>query len=562
MTLLHRRALLGASALAASLPGAKPSRAAPADALTARLDALLNGLVEPGGPGLAVAVSQGGRRIYRGFFGLADLDNAVAITPDTCFHVASLSKQFTAFAIARLEQRGQVDPRADIRAYLPELPDFGATVRVEHLVHHTSGLKDQWALLTLAGRDWRDVLTQEQVLALVSAVSELDFAPGSTYSYSNTNYTLLAEIVRRVTGQTLRAFLQSDVFAPLSMDHSVVYDDVAEVLPNRAQSYYRDDPAGPWRRYILSYDTVGATSLHTTVDDLLAWGDNLARPKVGDAALIRRITTPGKVNDGAPIAYAYGLIRDAIAGREAFVHSGNDAAFYAYFAWFPKDDVVIAITANTRLDPKTVCVAVARLVFGGDGVLAAKIAETEQPAPDELAGLYVGGPQDACMVVAKTRAGLEWRGLTRTSGAALGRRADGQIAQRTADITYRPLRGSNGALTGLEELDRSNPLYPDRRLYQRMPPGELTDAMALFLVGRWRSRQLDVSYELSLVDGQIVARDLWGARRARFVPAGPDRLESADGVLRTLKIVHVAGRPAWITLGAGRARHLRFDRDL
>lgn len=564
MSQLDRRTLLGVSALATSLLGggaARAEQAATPDVLGARLDALLAEQVHPGGPGLALAVSRGGRRIYRGCFGLADLDNAIAITPTTRFHVASLSKQFTGFAIATLEQQAKVDPRADIRAYLPELPDFGATVRVEHLVHHTSGLKDQWALLTLAGRDWRDVLTQSQVMALVSAVPELDFTPGSAYRYCNTNYTLLAEIVRRVTGQTLRVFLHETVFAPLSMDRSLVYDEVAEVLPGRAQSYYRDAPAQPWRRYILSYDTVGATSLHTTVDDLLAWGGALSRPKVGDAALIRRITTPGKLNDGTPIGYAYGLIRDVIAGREAFVHSGNDAAFYAYFAWFPKDDAVIAVTANTRLDPKKVCIDAARLVFGGDGALAARVAEAEQPAPDELAGLYVGGPQDACMVVAKTPTGLEWRGLTRSSGFALGRRADGQIAQKTADVTYRPMLGPDGAVIGLEELDRSNPLYPDRRRYQRVTPGALTDATARFLVGRWRSRQLDVSYELSLVDGQVVARDLWGARQARFVPAGPDRLESADGVLRTLKIVRAEGRPAWITFGAGRARDLRFDRD-
>lgn len=559
---LNRRALLGASGLAVGLLGDRGAQATPAlGALGARIDALFADYAKPGSPGLALAISRGGQRIYRGCFGLADLDNAIPITPATRFHVASLSKQFTAFAIARLEQQGRVDPQADIHAYLPELPAFGATVRVEHLIHHTSGLKDQWALLTLAGRDWRDVLTQSQVLALVTAVPELDFEPGSAYSYCNTNYTLLAEIVRRVTGQSLRAFLQGEVFAPLSMDHSVVYDDVAEVLPNRAQSYYREDPAKAWRRYILSYDTVGATSLHTTVDDLLVWGENLARPKVGDAALIRWITRPGRLNDTTPIAYAHGLIRDVIAGREAFVHSGNDAAFNAYFAWFPDDDVVMALTGNTRLDPKKACIEAARLVFGGDGPLAQKVERAERPAPEDLAGLYVGGPQDACMVIAKTGDGMEWRGLTRTVGAALGRRADGQIAQRNADITYRALCGPDGALEGLEELDRSNPLYPDRRVYRLTPQVALADETLRFLTGRWRSRQLDISYELALIDGQIVARDLWGARRASFVPAGPDRLESPDGVLRTLKIVRAQGRAAWITFGSGRAHGVRFDRE-
>jgi len=136
-------------------------------------------------PGVAVAVVKDGKLLLQKGYGIANLEYTIPITARTVFHAASLSKQFTAFSIYLLEKQGKLSLEDDIRAYIPEVPDFGKTVRIKHLLAHTSGIRDQWAILTIAGWRMDDVITTEQILSLLGRQKELNFEPGSQYSYSN-----------------------------------------------------------------------------------------------------------------------------------------------------------------------------------------------------------------------------------------------------------------------------------------------------------------------------------------------------------------------------------------
>lgn len=530
----------------------------------AAIDALFAQYAVAGSPGLAVGIGVAGKPVYLRGFGEANLDDHVPITPDTVFHVASVSKQFTAFAIALLADEGRVDVNADVHTYLPELPDFGAKVTVLQMIQHSSGLKDQWALLMMAGHDWSDVLTHAEVLALIQRNPTLDFEPGTAYAYSNTNYTLLAEVVTRVSGQPFRQFVQQRIFQPLGMDHSLIYDDVTEVVPGRAQSYSRKAD-GSWGRSILSYETWGATSLHTTVGDLIKWGGNLGHPVVGDAALIARVTTPGRLADGRVTGYGYGLIRDVIAGREAWVHAGNDAAFHAYFAYFPKEDITIVIAANTGPERRKMVSDVARVWFGGDGPLAPKphVSDARARFAPGLAGGYIGGPDDSFVEIAATAEGLEWKRLSERPGGGKPlqpNRAGG--AERTDQAyAYTPLRDARGAIIGLIETVEVNPFAPESRRYRRAAMPVVTEADLQALTGSWRSDALDVTYRFTVEDGRLVGRDLWGARTVVFTPTDPDRFDSGDSVMRSLKVRRdAAGAPATLVIGAGRAQGIMFRR--
>jgi CubicO group peptidase (beta-lactamase class C family) len=177
-------------------------------ALTARIDKLFAAWDRQETPGCALAVMQDGKVIYKRGYGMANLEYGIRITPSTIFHVASISKQFTAFAIQLLAQEGKLSQDDDVRKYLPELYDFGKTITIRHLLHHTSGLRDQWDLLRLAGTRMDDVITEQDILDLVWRQKELNFTPGSEYLYCNTGYTLLGEIVKRVSGRSLRQFTQ------------------------------------------------------------------------------------------------------------------------------------------------------------------------------------------------------------------------------------------------------------------------------------------------------------------------------------------------------------------
>ena len=187
--------------------------AADSPAESAQVDQLFTEWDKPASPGCALAVMRDGHIIYERGYGMADLDHDVKITPTTVFHVASMSKQFTAASVLTLAQEGKLSLDDQARKYVPELPDFGVPITLRHLLHHTSGLRDQWELLAIAG--WRyslDLITDADVLAVLSRQKTLNFPPGSKFLYSNTGFTLLAQAVKHVSGQSFRAFTSSRLF--------------------------------------------------------------------------------------------------------------------------------------------------------------------------------------------------------------------------------------------------------------------------------------------------------------------------------------------------------------
>ena len=216
--------------------------ATPAERPSEQVDKLFEKMDRTISPGCAVAAMRDGKILYQRGYGMADLDYNVPITADTVFHVASMSKQFTAAAIVMLAQERKLSLDDEVRKYVPELPDFGAPVTLRQLVHHTSGLRDQWELLGLAG--WRyslDLITDDDVLSIMSRQKDLNFPPGSKHMYSNTGYTLLAQVVKRVSGQSFREFTTSRIFQRLGMSNTHFRDDHAEIVKHIAYGYAEGD---------------------------------------------------------------------------------------------------------------------------------------------------------------------------------------------------------------------------------------------------------------------------------------------------------------------------------
>ena len=236
-------------------------------------------------PGLAAIVERGGAVVFERYLGGADLEHGAPVTAATRFHVASVSKQFTAFAILLESRAGRVDLEADIHAYLPELADYGAKVTVSDLVHHISGLRDQWELMLLSGTPLDGLIRQSAILAMAASQKGLNFPPGTQFRYSNTGYSLLAEIVARTSGTQFPAYLAEKVFAPLGMTETLVYGDAAHLVLNRAMSY-RFNRNGEVRQARLNYSNYGATSLQSTPRDLAKWARELMHPSHFGADLI------------------------------------------------------------------------------------------------------------------------------------------------------------------------------------------------------------------------------------------------------------------------------------
>lgn len=304
------------------------------DSTIKKINALFSGWDKTSSPGFAIGVIRNDSLIYSKGYGMANLEYGIPISPQTIFHMASVSKQFTAYSIVLLADKGKLQLEDDIHKYLPWFPDLKEKITIRHLLNHTSGIRDQWQLLAIGGTRLDDVITQEQIVKVLSKQQALNFKPGEQYMYSNSGFTMLAEIVKSVTGQTLRQFTDSAIFKPLGMNDTHFHDDYTEIVKNRAYSYDRDKES-QFSNAILSYSNAGATSLFTNINDLSKWVINFYSPVAGTKATINQLVQNGKLNNGKEISYALGIAHDRYHGWTQYSHSGGDAGYRTWLTVFP-----------------------------------------------------------------------------------------------------------------------------------------------------------------------------------------------------------------------------------
>jgi len=355
------------------------------------IDAVFQAWDTPDSPGCALGVVHDGALAYTRGYGLANLEYGRPITSESVFHVASLSKQFTAAAIALLAREGRLALEDDVRRYLPELPTYGAPITLRQLILHTSGLRDQWDLLYLAGWREADLKTNADVLTIAQRQRELNFRPGTAWAYSNTGYTLLALVVERVMGQSLRAYADAALFQPLGMATTHFHDNHREIVRERAYAYA---PKGDrFEISIPNFDTVGATSLFTTVEDLARWATNFFEPRITDRDFITQLCTPGVLATGQQLNYAFGLAQGNFHGLRLVGHSGGDAGYRARITWFPEQQLAVIVLCNlSTMAPERLALQVASICLG-ESVRQAKVYAQATVTPDHselaaLAGVY------------------------------------------------------------------------------------------------------------------------------------------------------------------------------
>src|SRR6185436_14228134 len=247
----------------------------PADAIGRDIDAVF-ARYTPDGPGCAMGVFQNGRMAFAKGYGLANIEYGVPLTPKTPMIMGSVSKQFTAAAIALLVEQGRISLDDDVHKYVPELADYGKKITINHLVHHTSGVRDFWSLVQAAGMRNDDGYAVSDILTLASRQKNLNFDPGAEYNYSNTGYVLMGIVVQRVTGKTLRQFAGEQIFGPLGMTNSHFHDNHNEPIKGRAFAYSPLKDGG-WTINVWNNDIVGQGGVMTTVEDLQKWDENLDR---------------------------------------------------------------------------------------------------------------------------------------------------------------------------------------------------------------------------------------------------------------------------------------------
>lgn len=552
-------ALLSCAPLAARQDSATP--------LDERIDALFAEWDAPDTPGASVALLVDGQIVHAAGYGCAQLEYGVPIEADTPFHVASVSKQFTAMVAVLLELDGQLSLDDEVRTHVPEVPDFGAPITLHHLATHTSGLRDQWESLAIAGWRLDDVITTDQVLRLVARQRALNFAPGSAQLYCNTGFTLLAVCAERVTGRAFADLGHELVFEPAGMHDTHVHDDHTRVVPGRAYSYERRDDG--FANCVLSYATAGPTSLFTTAPDLCRWILALEEGRVGGADALARLREPAVLTDGAVTRFGLGVVVGSLRGWSTLSHSGGDAGFRSHLVWAPDARVAVAVCSNLADFPATeLANGVAALALEGrtpppavepDGAAAAPRAEDPpaearpEVAPELLESAPARYVRSNGYSAELTRRGSRlYVALAGGSKRSLRPRDDGTFDLVGADGVELLADGA-GAVTGLA-ITRDGRRYAFARDASDEPP--VLDVAEL--VGVYESDELATSYAIVEEDGRAVARHFRHGSIG-LEPSWPDQFAGEAWFLPRLQFTRDAeGVVDGFLVQGNRVRDLRF----
>jgi CubicO group peptidase (beta-lactamase class C family) len=540
----------------ASVAPAQSNRIAAIFAPYARTDA----------PGCVTGVFHAGAILYSGAFGMADVAHHVPLTDTTAIPIASMSKQFTAFAVLLLAADGKLGLDDDVRRYVPELPAFGRPITIRALLNHTSGLRDTWNLFDMAGWRTSDVETESDVLWLIHRQRSLNHETGAEFLYNNTGYFLLALIVERVSGTPFRRFTSERIFGPLGMVRSNVQTDRTLVPDGLATGYWAHDPA-ELSVALRPFSFAGPTGVVTTVRDLARWDANFYSPVVGIRAVQDSMRAPGHLADGTAFGYGMGLFIGRYRGRSMISHAGSDIGYKSDFIRFPEDSLTVTVLCNAfDIAPTPLALQVADLYLPANDPAAAPppVSAGTVPAPElspnvtlrMLAGLYVnrtpGGIQGLHRFFYENdQLVLDGGGEGRVPLAPLGHGAYRlTAAPRRYIFTFVPRPGGSIAV---EEDIEGSPV----RTYTRVP--DATRATSLrALAGAYDSAELEVTWRFELHRGKLVLQ------RHRMAPDSLTRLfgdvfESTHGFM--LEFTPGSGSGAGVVdVSTERVRRVRFTR--
>ncbi|MNV09007.1 D-aminopeptidase [compost metagenome] len=534
-------------AMQPSVAGALPASASAAERHQ-QVDAIFAPWSGTTTPGCAVGISRDGVLDYARGYGMSNLEHDVAITPESIFLVGSISKQFTAFSVALLAQDGKLSLDDDIRKYVPEMPDFGKTITLSHLIHHSSGLREQGQLLYLAG--WRsdDVMTQADMLSIAAKQRGLNFAPGTETLYNNLGYTLLAEVVERVSGKPLATFADERIFKPLGMSDTHFQDDHNEVVRRRAAGYqaYKDG----WRISIPASDYYGPTGLFTTVGDLLKWQDNFAHGRVGGPALVAAMQTSAKAPDGKATGYGGGVFVQNYRGLRTVGHDGVHSGFRTDSIAFPDQKLGIVTLCNgASIAPGDLAREIAKVYLGDQMTAIVPAIKVPEAEVSPLAGVYWSPLTDEVVrVEAKD-------GALRPLGASTPLESLGNGAFRIGETA----RWQFPATTDAEKARELHiwDSWPTPRMFTRVTePMPSASALASF-AGQYRIDEVDMIYSVLMADGKLMLR--WPRQSDLALEAvGGDRFVSGPWTVTFTRAS--TGAVDGLTITARRLRRLHAER--
>ena len=551
--------LVGASRVANAqhIIGARDARALRADSVFQRFD-------RTDAPGCALGVYQDGKVLYARGYGMASLQNGIALSPRSVLDVGSISKQFTAMAILLLQQEGKLSLDDPIRKYIPEMPAYADKVTLRRALSQTSGLRDLYVMWGQTGRAFAgDTI---DALRVITRSAEPNYEPGARYLYTNSGWILAAQIVYRLTGKTLAQFAEERIFRPLGMYDTRYLADASMVIPNLADSY-APRPGGGFRLARSAYDgaIMGAGAVQTTVEDFGRWLNNYDAATIGGRQILETMTTATTLNDGSPAtsgantAYAVGLSVGTLRGLRVISHGGSWAGFRGHFLRFPEQRYAVATFCNfSTSGPDSLARKVAGIYLG------------DQMQPDSAAmwtaSLAAAPHRELPVESLRSLVGV-WRNDERGEVRRTRLLGDSLVATGGERVHLVPIAGERfRAGSGIEISFAGAAARPQQLIvrttgetvtFTRADTAALTPAALAEYAGDYRNEEVEATHTWKVEKGDLV---LYSNHRRLGV------LEPTykDGFTRGGSVIDVQrdakGRITGFVVESGRVRHLRFTR--
>lgn len=524
-----------------------------ADTTEQQVDQIFSAYQKADSPGCALGVIRDGNFIYKKGYGTASLELSVPLTPQSVFYMGSVSKQFTAASVVLAAQKGLLSLDDDVHKYIPELPDYGAPITLRQMLNHTSGLRDWLTLLSLAGRDQADVHTAPEILELIVHQKGLNFKPGDEYLYSNTNYFLLAEIIKRVTRQPLSTFAAENIFRPLGMTHTRFYDNRTDVLPGRVPAYAPGSNGTFLVDWSTNFDTVGSGGLMSDVDDLLYWDRNFYDDKLGNRNLVNELETRGFLNNGKQLDYAMGLILTKYRGVPVVEHDGANFGYRTDIIRFPEQHFTVICLCNVAsAEPDALARRVADVYLdsqlngmphSADSSVAAPLSISVDLGP--YVGMYETTRHSIFSLVANDGQ------LTRTPFRRSARPvSDGHFVGDEMDLVFE----GKGQQMRVVTTEIDGPTTIATRVF----PPRLSEAELAQFAGAYTSPELEAEYKLSVEQGKLV---LHQGRRPGLSLSPVKKDEFSGGRITLVFRRGGGGKPSGFELYTGWIGGIAFARE-
>lgn len=523
--------------------------------LRRRVERLLAPWRRDDGPGVTIGVVLGRELVVHESAGMASIEHGVPIGPRTTFRIASVSKQFTCAAILLVAAEDRLALDDDVRRYIPSLPDLGHRITLAHLMHNTSGIRDMLEIMRLGGVDLAQPCEPQDLLDGVCRQRGLNFAPGSRYLYSNSNFMLLGRIVEQVSGQSLRDFLDQRIFAPLGMNATRHVERATEVVPNLATGYF--SASGGWSRAQHGFPLHGEGGLVSSVTDLALWHVNFASPRIGGTALANALTEMTPFSNGTSNTYARGVRVIMHRGVRTIGHDGLWPGYKTSFVRVPDHDAaVICISNDATSDPHDLAFrTVDALIEHKPGVHAVP----PMPPVKGLAGRYLNRETGATVDLEIDKAG---RVIACTHGVAFTTipTADGGLATSRGSADFTMWLASDGTLAVERDAGMRETLHRAARAAE----------LPADLAGRYYNPDMATNWTIATgangttvqVAGPLRVAGPWEVEPIendfiRIITPSPLFRGWLDGrVLRD-----ASGRITGLHIDGGRVRNILFDRE-